>query len=210
MPRTSMVSIRLMLGLAAVITSVSTATADNRWQRPAIQGLTAVGVMIEDLSQELEQDGVTESHLQTDVERRLRKAGIRVLTDAQWQEAPESPYLYVRVTAAKRAYGLYGYAISVHLKQVVVLTRDPGIRLFAATWETGGVGTIGAMNVRGLRQSVTAYVDEFITAYRTMNPEAGVGRELSHAPPLRNPSTRRRPPTSAPSAPPSMLPVQSY
>lgn len=210
MPRTITIIMRLVLGLVAAITSVSTATADNPWQRPALQGLTAVGVMIEGVSQELEQDGVTESHLQTDVERRLRKAGIRVLTEAEWQQTPESPYLYVRVTAARRAYGLYGYAISLHLKQMVVLGRDADIQLFAATWETGGAGTIGAMNVRGLRQSVIIYVDEFITAYREMNPEAGVSRDLSHAPPRQNPSARRRPPTSAPSTPPSMLPVQSY
>jgi hypothetical protein len=149
--------------------SVTTADMPDR-ARETLRGLPGLTVVIEPMNPSAEQDGLTQRQLQADVEQRLRAAGIRVLTKAEWQKTPGSPYLYINVAALKKDYGLYAYAIEVCVNQLVALIRNQNIREFAETWETREVGTVGTERLLTVRDSVVFHVDEFIRDYFSVNP----------------------------------------
>ena len=70
-------------------------------KRETLRGLPGVCVVIEALGADIKKDGLTEEQLRTDVEVRLRRAGIRVLTLDEVKESSIKPSLLVEVTALK-------------------------------------------------------------------------------------------------------------
>jgi hypothetical protein len=153
-----------------LLTAVPVASADMPDRaKETLRGLAGVAVVIEPLHPNAEQDGLTQRLLQDDIERRLRAAGIRVLTQKEWRNTPGSPYLYVNVAALKKSYGLYAYAIEVCVNQLVTLIRNHQIQEFAETWETREVGTVGKDQLPTVRESVRAHVDAFIHDYFAVN-----------------------------------------
>ena len=113
--------------------------------------------------------------MRTDVELRLRQAGIRVLTFDERDSSPGGPFLYVNITTKfgdGPSAGVVGFSIDVELRQAVRLDRDPDIWLPGAmTWEIGSTGFMGEARLRTLRESLGDLVDMFINAYYAANPE---------------------------------------
>ena len=158
-----------------LLLAASAATAgDDEFSRQSLKGLKGVGVLLEDLHADVEQDGLNKTSIQTDVELKLRQAGITVLTQAERRAAPGGPFLYITVNTQQRptAAGLYAYSISVELSQNVQLERDPTIQIVGATtWSVGEVGTVGRDRLRGVRDGIKDLVDMFINAYLSVNPK---------------------------------------
>lgn len=74
----------LVLGLAG-----SPAVAmDTELSRSTLKGLRGVSVMIESLEPEVERDGLSRSTIETDVELKLRQAGITVVPPRRPKEFP--------------------------------------------------------------------------------------------------------------------------
>jgi hypothetical protein len=144
--------------------------------KETLRGLAGVTVVIEPLHATAERDGLSQRQLQADVERQLQAAGIRVLTQDEWRSTPGSPYLYVNVSALKKSYGLYAYAIEVCLNQLVTLLRNQDIQEFAETWETREVGTVGKGRLATVRDSVAVHVNTFIRDYFSVNPRSLTNR----------------------------------
>jgi hypothetical protein len=145
--------------------------------RIALRGLSGTEVVVEKIAPAVERDGLMRSQVQTDVERRLRQAGIRIISSEE--RRPGDPYLYIVITAQKRDDAeFYAYSLRVQLNQGVWLTRDPAIQIFGATtWDVGLVGTVGRLNIREVHAGVLDLVDQFINAYLAVNPEhAGAGK----------------------------------
>lgn len=159
--------------------------------RETLRGLPGVSVLVERMDPDAERDGVTQSHLQANVERRLRKAGIPVLTNQEQYATPGAPYLYVNVSTLKSTElaGLYAYAIQVSLAQTVILERDPSTITTATTWNVGSVGMVGGARLRGIRDSLGDHVDHFINDFLAVNPqEAPRGEPRRRETPSREPS----------------------
>jgi hypothetical protein len=141
--------------------------------RATFRGLKGVGVLVEKLPPEIEQEGLKREQLQMEVESKLRAAGIKVLTKEEAFNTPGEPFLYVNlnVNIAKTESDIYPYSIDLLLVQKVSLLRDPKLTSHAITWSTGGVGSIGKPILSQLRENVEAMVDVFIKAYLTENVE---------------------------------------
>ena len=138
---------------------------DSPAQRATLKGVTIIEVVVEEVDPVAERDGFTRSQLRTDVELRLRQAGITVGPTL-------TGHLYVNVDTVKSDNGqTYAYNILVQYMQPVVLARDPKASIFATTWETGGVHMVAANRLREVRRSVANYVDHFINAYLEQNPK---------------------------------------
>lgn len=150
-----------------VAAGAATGQSDSEATRRSLKGLEGVRVLVESLSAEAERDGLNETTIQTDVELKLRQAGIRVLTKET------GPYLYISVNASLQTdFRLYAFAISVEFNQSVRLDRDPDVWIpGAVTWRVGGVGSVGQFKLRQLRDSIRDYVDQFINAYLSVNPK---------------------------------------
>jgi hypothetical protein len=168
----------VIVGLGVLLlSSVVAKGRDFESARPTLRGLEGVQVVIEDLDPDVERAGLTRHQLQTDVELRLRKAGIRVFT------RPGSPFLSVHVLTRKLTpLEVYAYSIDIEFHQLIYLVRDPHVINVAPTWSVkSGIGTVGATVLRQLRERVADHVDEFINAYLAVNPEQA-GRTLPPEP----------------------------
>lgn len=144
------------------------AAADSAIERATLTGLTTMSVVVEGLPPIAEKNGLTTAALQSDVTRRLRQAGLSIVEDAD-------AYLYVHVTVADAGASLpLPYLVDVSLMQEVTLPRGLKTRtpLQCPTWGLNRLGLAGPTLVRGaVTDRVTEFVDQFIAAYRSVNPK---------------------------------------
>ncbi|MFH1902862.1 MAG: hypothetical protein ABIK20_02245 [Candidatus Omnitrophota bacterium] len=166
----------LAFGLFLMSHPLFTDAAENRIP---FHGLKEVAVFVENIDPEAIKDGLNKEQIKTDVELRLREAGIKVVPVEKCLNLPTSPYLYVIVNTVKFVSGLeYVYGTSVQLKQVVVLKRKkpaklPTAYLWATTWEkSDGVGITWVEDLVGnVREHINDKVDAFISDYLAENPK---------------------------------------
>lgn len=135
-------------------------------EQKALVGLKGVQVGVSKIDPQAERLGLTEKQIQTDVELKLRKAGVKVLTNEDISEAPGHPLLWVYV-GTNINQGLVGYSIRVYLIELVTLAR--GFQTTGTIWNdsAGGVRTINASEIRKI---VGDLVDGFINDYLAANP----------------------------------------
>lgn len=132
-----------------------------------LRGLNGVYVAVEVDPQALGL-GLTENQLQTDVELRLRKAGVRVLTMKELAETPGLPYLSIRIKTHIKQ-GLVAFITLVELVERVTLARgfvNPG-----AIWNSASLGIVKTTNITEVQKDVGDRVDKFILDYLEMNPK---------------------------------------
>lgn len=120
-------------------------------------------IVVESLSADAKNIGLTKERLRLAAESRLRAA--RLYTDSR--EAASGAYLYVRVTVVGVAY-----AIEVNYKKRVFdLAGDVGG--LATTWEVGSTGTHGnALGSAFIMQYVSEHLDQFLANYLKVNEPA--------------------------------------
>jgi hypothetical protein len=127
-----------------------------------------VFVLIETLPPEAIQGGLTTDILRTDVELRLRRSGVNVLTRAQFLSG--GPELYLSVNLLCDRVGLCAFGPKLDLIQQVTLARDPSIIIPATTWSIASVGTVGQNKIPGIRRDLADLVDHFLNDYLAVNP----------------------------------------
>jgi hypothetical protein len=141
---------------------------DEEAARETLKGLPGVVVWVGDMAPDIEPSGVTRQQVQTEVERQLRRAGITVIS-SQEAGAPDMAFLTVSVTTLRHTGGLYAYAVDLAVYQTAALLRDPTPRSLA-TWAVGSISLVEASDLRAIFTSVSQKVDQFIQAYRAVNP----------------------------------------
>lgn len=157
-----------------IMALVSPAVAlDTKSERATLAGLTGVEVVVEDMDPDAEREGLAKTTLRTDVELKLRQAGIRILTVTERLAAPGMPYLYLRVATLRdeAVGGLYAINIALEVNQEVRLTRNPTTTAYAPTWGAGAVGLYSARKLPTARDVVRDFADQFINAYLAANPK---------------------------------------
>jgi hypothetical protein len=161
--------------LSAGVVARSIGQADNNNSRLTLAGLTGLYVSVELKTDDAQQNGLTEAQLRTDVELKLREAGIKVVAFEEISGTPGAPYLYVGVSALplKSIPGVYAVSVNADLIQVIRLVRNPSTLALGRTWNATGVyGTLGASIVREeVRKRVRDLADQFINAYLAANPK---------------------------------------
>jgi hypothetical protein len=138
-------------------------------QRTALVGLKEVYVLVDSPKPEAQSLGLTKDQIKTNIELRLRKAGIRMLTEKEWLESPDYPHLSVTVAAITRA-GSYAYMLQLYLSEFVTLVR--GNRVNGVIWQTYRIGIGNEQNTETKTQEqIGDMVDEFINDYMAANPK---------------------------------------
>ena len=115
----------LIVAVIFTLFSLSKTSADSEFERMSLWDLPAVGVVIEDLAPGVERSELTKGRIRTDVELKLRLAGIEVLSNEELLKTPGLPLLRVSVTVITRDenYPTYVYMVDVGLNQIVYLER---------------------------------------------------------------------------------------
>jgi hypothetical protein len=168
---------RCPLSLITVLLVTATAAMpqlDSDSNLKTLQGLMGVNVLVLGPGPEAEADGLKQTVIQTDVELRLRQAGIKVLTQTERLAAPGGPYLLIRADTLriKSAPGLYAYSVIVELAQFIRLDHDPSIIARGTTWSpTGVIGIVGSGELNQIRDRIKDQVDRFINAWLSVNPK---------------------------------------
>ena len=162
-----------LLSAAAVLPLVGQGDTEN--SRRTLAGLTGVYVSVSKMTEEEQRIGLSNPQLETDVELKLREAGIRVLAKDDPNPVPGVPFLYVTVSTLKLTGlpGVYAFSVEVELIQFARLERDKSVVCLGRTWNATAVfGTVGQDKLEGgLRTTIRDLTDQFINAYLAANPK---------------------------------------
>jgi len=160
--------------LPATVISPLLGQGDDEDTRKTLVGLNGVYVWVGSIQDEAQRDGLDTMQIRTDVELKLRQAGIPVLIEEQSMSRVDAPVLFVVLNAVKNPeVPLYAFSANVELHQVVRLIRNPAATIRAATWTaTGFTGMVGRDHPpRLLRDEIRDLIDRFINAYLAANPK---------------------------------------
>lgn len=154
--------------LALVLVTIALTASGANGQAETFAGLAGVRVKVE-IDPSLREDGLSANQIQSEVESRLQRENIAVLSEKQWQAVDHHPLLQIRIHGARvqENWKFYTFAIHIYLLQDVMLVRQAEtIRHQAATWFTGvaGHGYLGDIQTR-----VNELVDLFSTKFLEAN-----------------------------------------
>jgi hypothetical protein len=147
--------------------------ADIEFERKMLVGLPGVGVIVEQIDSDMEQAGLERFILQTDVELRLRQAGVKVLTKSELA-APGSDFLLLSIhgAASRQLRNVFALCVRLELAQGVMLIRRPSVTSVGSTWfMTTQVVSVGTDYAPAVREAIRDMVDQFINAYLAANPK---------------------------------------
>jgi hypothetical protein len=137
---------------------------DKEITRLTLRGIKEVCVVIESIEPEIENLGLTQAQVRSDVEAKLREANIAVAPDVQ--RGRPAVYLYVQVMRPEKINRLF-YSVSLSLLQNVVLERDPNIKTNTDTWLVRVLGM--SSGTEAIRSEIRSLLDQFIEDYRKVN-----------------------------------------
>ncbi len=136
-------------------------------------GVKGIYVAVEMLNENAKSAGLTEKQLKTDVELKLRLAGIKVNSEEEWKASKDGAFIYVNINSTE-VYEIDHmiYSATIKLNQDVMLVRAPYTRVPGTTWEESYTGIYPKSKFQEqARKTVKDYVDEFINDYLTANPK---------------------------------------
>jgi hypothetical protein len=160
--------VSLVAILFVVALSVAAQDAGRNLQRASLAGMSRVYVVVT-ATPTAEQDGVTSAFIKTEVESRLRAAGVKVIDKGDW--AIDDGILSITISALPiEKVPLYACSFSVDLKQTLISMRDRSTRIMGATWQTSGIAAIGRAQLKETaKRNVLEFVDGFISDYVAAN-----------------------------------------
>ena len=159
----------LLMALLIGVNSPFVWAQDTEDRRETLKGMSAVEVLVESLPDGAKVLGLTEESIQTDVELKLRLAGMRVLKPEEWTKTPGFPYLYVEVSVLAAKDGSTACYIAVELHQNALLERNGQFVAGATTWDTSFIGL--NQDAQDIRNKVKDHIDKFLNAWLSVNPK---------------------------------------
>ncbi len=111
--------------------------------------------------------------MQTDVELKLRLAGIKVLSREERYKTLGSPWLYLNINTITHPSGdLFSWNVSLHLGQEVYLCTKKDTMTSTATWRQSLAGYARGSRLKEELRSITKdLVDMFLNDYLAVNPK---------------------------------------
>lgn len=142
-----------------VISSKAQETSAN------LKGISTLYVVIEALPAGAKTLGLSKDAIQTDVELKLRLAGIRIVTPEEGKNLPGRAFVYIAVSVANDARAA---DFDIYLDQDARLERNSQFAPAVETWRTGSL--ISNPSAQGIRTEIKDGIDEFLNAWLSVNP----------------------------------------
>lgn len=167
----------IMASLMLLFAAPPVGAIDTDITRKTLSGLQGVYVVVEELQPNLmkysaaQKSGLSSEGLKRDIEGRLSKAGIRVLTWDQAVKTPGLPFLYINVNTHESEKYWYAYDIRIELQQLVSMEANPKVKAVGGTWSTNMTGMVNIGTMDKLKEAVEVLLDRFIGAFRAANPK---------------------------------------
>lgn len=136
--------------------------------KDVLRGMGGMMVSAEVRSSTLRQAGIYDQRIQTDMELKLRMAGVKIEDCAKIKGCP---HLAVLIKGKKHNNGKsIAVSINLYLLEDVFLARDPNRMVRAATWNDNGGGIAGDLVVNDATRKWTQnLVDNFLNDYLAAN-----------------------------------------
>ena len=157
----------------------------SQLERETLAAIPGVRVEIEGITQAAERDGLSADSVRRQVEVMLQTAGIRVFSQAEWQETIGNPGLHLRFQLISASNFFYIYHISIEVRQLSFLVRDTTRFVHARTWSGGeNLGTLPRGRIASLHDQVRNLVRGFIRDYLRLRrtPPEPPDQEIGHLP----------------------------
>ena len=128
-----------------------------------------IGLLVEDLTEDAKDIGLTEKSIETTVRSRLRSA--KIYDDIQ--SSLDKPFLFVNASVFSLAFHVR-IELNQPLTKPAITNPDteqevsPEITRYAPTWQTASLGTHGS-NAGYILQAIATSTDEFIDEYLRVN-----------------------------------------
>jgi hypothetical protein len=159
-------TICLMTMFLLPISPTLVAAQDSQYSNVTLKGIDSLSVTVEPLGEAAKTLGLTEETIKTDVELKLRLAGVQVVTKEEGAKLSGQPRLYVNITVPPLGNAA---CINVVLPQNALLERNGEFAFGIATWSAGVVTSSGsAQHIRDVTKDV---VDRFLNAWLSVNPK---------------------------------------
>lgn len=123
-------------------------------------------MLVESLPDGAKKLDLSEQTIQTDVELKLRLAGLTVIRIEESDKVAGSPYIYVNVNLTDDADAA---SVMVDLNQDATLSRNSESVIGATTWQHGSL--ISHPTREGIRGKIKDLVDEFLNDWLAVNPK---------------------------------------
>ncbi len=163
---------RITLGLALLFLTASSLPTIPAWgddspeTRATLRGIKAVAVFVTGITPDAERDGLAKVQVQSDIELRLRKAGLVVDPSAV-----VCLCISLNLFIHQQDPSTYAFTVIVPVLQWARLLRDSSITALATTWSVNFTGTVGRQKLGDLRSKVGDAIVIFINAYLEQNPK---------------------------------------
>lgn len=142
--------------------------AFNQQPGAELKGLTAVGIVVEDLSPQAEACGLNQGALVQAASKRLTDAGLTVRRNSD-----EDTYVYVNVITTSLSTGLcvsrYDAFLYTHTTAKLSYQQTPVLVQVSLLHKGGIAGGASAAHAEGVLRGVQEYVDQFATRIRDAN-----------------------------------------
>ncbi len=131
-------------------------------ERENLTEIREVNVVVEDLAQDAESDGLTRRALLAAAEQRLEARGVPLGNSRQAAD------LYINVATHLGSTGLYAYYARVSVQQMATIEGNQ-LRARVDTWDMASLGAVGQANLPQVEQVVVQLVDLFCDDYFEVN-----------------------------------------
>ncbi len=148
--------------------AVPARAGDSPLERSTLKGIRTVGVFVDPVCPDLERNGLTPEAIQSEIEQRLRQAGISVVPSSQAQG-----FLAVDLNALEeRAVPTYAVTVGIAFVQPVLISQSPGVHPVLPTWSTSATHLIEPERLPAVvPQVLRGDLDRFISAFVMENPK---------------------------------------
>ena len=170
-------SLILFVLFSCVLWALSASAENKDTNRETLKGINVVVLLVDDLTPEIEREGLTTRDILNDIQQRLQAGGVSVL-DTQvpgmakklglaWLKEGGA-YLHVRPNFQKTDAEKYAYSITFELCQTIVLERDDKIQTEGGvTWSINSFGI--AKDFNEIRKTISEQTRNFLSDHKSAN-----------------------------------------
>ena len=138
-----------------------------------LEGLKGIYVDASGVDESLQAQGLRPNRVKSDTEKRLKQAGIPVVSDKEFDRLKQSQRYPLAVLEIRLEVADLGrtdlrlHMVTVQARQIVYLARKPVVKLLSTTWERRKIVGGGGLDL--VKGALAEGIEQFITAFSSAN-----------------------------------------
>ena len=149
---------------------------DDEKARNTLHGIGIIGIVVDWDGTGIEEDALKacKEKVQKDIALQLKQKGIKVHSEGT---IDNPPFLYIEIHSYRCGENVHAAYFGVKVMQEIFLKEKESVSSTSPTWSSGGV--VGIVVDEAFEDVISKLVDEFSSAYLSVNPKDEVKEEGS-------------------------------